>query len=457
MRSVDQPAPVNRVARWLIRPASAAIARPTTLTTLGLLLIGLSGSPTIAAAENWPCWRGPRGDGTSHEQNVPVEWNTEASKNLLWKVKTPGEGHASPIVWGDRIFLSTCVLETRTRVLVCLDSKNGDVLWKRAVIKAPLETKHNLNSYASSTPATDGESVFVTFLKVDGRTVPARNVGRPRPVTVGEIAVAAYDFNGNQKWIVYPGEFISAHGFCSSPLLFKDFVIVNGDHDGDSYLFALDRETGETVWKTPRRHQTRSYVTPLIREAAGRTQMVLSGDMCVSSYDPHDGSLHWTLEGPAEQFVASMVFDGSLFYLAAGYPTHHVMALRPDGKDDITKTHVVWHSREAKCYVPSPVVVDGFLVVADDRGTANCFDTSTGNRLWQERLGRHFSTSLVTANGLVYLQADDGIMKVIRPGPTLEVIAENVLGEFSYASPAIADGKIYLRGERHLFCIGDTD
>jgi outer membrane protein assembly factor BamB len=141
-----------------------------------------------------------------------------------------------------------------------------------------------------------------------------------------------------------------------------------------------------------------------------------------------------------------------MFYMAAGFPTHHVMGIRPDGRGNITDTHVAWHSTAAKCYVPSPVVAGSYLLVADDRGTANCFVAESGERLWQERLGSHFSASLVTAGGLVYFLADDGLVKIVRPGPTLEVVAENSLGEHSYSSPAISHGCIFIRGEGHLFC-----
>lgn len=420
-----------------------------------IVLTVIAGNGGILSAENWPGWRGPRGDGTSREQNVPVRWDGATGANIVWKVPVPGEGHASPVAWDDSIFLASCLMDAKERVLLCLDRRTGRTRWQRTVVTCPLETKHPQNSYASSTPATDGETVFVTFLEVDGSTAPARNVSKVRPITPGQMVVAAYDFDGRLKWIVRPGEFVSAHGFCSSPVLYGDLVIVNGDHDGDSYLVALKKSTGETVWKRPRRHKIRSYVTPIIREIAGRTQMVLSGSKHITSLDPRDGSEHWTIEGPTEQFVASMVDDGRLFYMAAGFPTYHVMAIRPDGSGNVTESHVAWHSTQAKCYVPSPVVVDGYLLVADDRGTANCFDTSTGERLWQGRLGRRFHASLVTAGGLVYFVADDGLTKVVKPGSELEIVAENPLGEFSYASPAISGGQLFLRGEKHLFCIGN--
>ncbi len=388
---------------------------------------------------------------------MPTRWDGPSGENIAWKVSVPGEGHSSPIVWQDRLFLTACLPDTFERILLSLDGRSGEVLWQKSVFTSPLETKHSLNSYASGTPATDGQLVFVTFLQVDGSTIPAPNVSNSRPVTPGQMVVAAYDFTGRRKWLAKPGGFVSAHGYCSNPVLHEDLVIVNGDHDGESYIVALDRLTGETVWKIDRRHQTRSYSTPVIREIDGRTQMVLSGSKCVLSLDPRNGSRHWTVEGPTEQFVGSMVYDRGLFFVAAGFPTHHVMAIRPDGLGDVTETHVAWHVQNAKCYVPSPVVVGDYLLVADDRGTANCFLTATGERLWQTRMGKQYSASLVTANGLVYFLANDGVMKVVRPGPSPEVVAENELGEYCYASPAISGGRIYIRSENHLLCIGSAD
>lgn len=407
----------------------------------------------VGRAENWPCWRGERGDGTCHETNIPTTWNGETNHNIRWKVPLPGSGHASPIVWEDKLFLVACVDAAQERVLACFHRSTGQKLWQQTVIRSPLETKHALNSFASSTPATDGKLVYVSFLEVDGHTIPAPNVGAPRPITPGRMVIAAYDFTGNQKWIARPGEFISAHGYCASPVLFEDLVIVNGDHDGDSYIIALDKDTGKTVWSTPREHKTRSYVTPLIREFAGRTQLIFSGSMSIVSLDPRTGKTLWHIEGPTEQFVASMVSDDHHVFMAAGFPTYHVMAIKPDGSGDVTSTHVAWHETNAKCYVPSPVLLDGCLIVADDRGTANCFDADTGRRYWQSRLGKHYSASLVAAGGLAYLTADDGITKLIRPGQQLEVVAENNLGEPCYSSPALSQGCLYFRAETHLICV----
>ena len=409
---------------------------------------------TQISAENWPCWRGPRGDGSVVDVNAPVSWNGETGENITWKIPVPGSGHSSPIIWEDRIFLTSCREETQERLLTCLDRESGRTIWEKTVVKSKLETRHRLNSYASGTPATDGKTVYVTFLVVDGHEIPAPNVGNTRPVTPGEIMVAAYDFNGTQLWKRTIGSFISAHGFCSSPVIYKDLLIINGDHDGESYVAALNRTTGSPVWKVPRQHKTRSYCTPLIRDVDGRTQMVLTGSLRIISLDPQTGNQHWVVEGPTEQFVSSMVFDGQKFYMTAGFPTHHVMGIRADGKGDVTTTHVAWHSKQAKCYVPSPVLVGKHLFVADDRGTANLFDTESGERIWQDRLGKHFSASLIAANGLAYFTADDGITKLVRPGAKMDVLHENSLGEYTFASPAVSNGQLFIRGEKHLFAIG---
>ena len=421
-------------------------------TLLALIVLCVS---THIGAEEWPNWRGPRGDGSSTDTNAPTEWDGATGKNIAWKTEIPGVGHSSPVIWKKKVFVTTCLEETGDRVLICLARNSGKELWRKTVVNAPLESKHQLNSRASGTPSTDGEFVYVAFLKVDGSKVPAPNVGTPRPITPGRIIVASYDMDGNEVWRRNVGSFVSAHGFCSNPVIYGDLLIVNGDHDGESYVAGLDRKTGEVVWRTDRVHKTRSYVTPIIRNVNGRDQLVMSGSKRVISLDPATGDRIWTIEGPTEQFVASMVFDGKRFFMCAGFPTYHVMAIRGDGTGDVTKTHVDWHVNNVKCYVPSPVVVGKYLLVADDRGTGNCFDTETGERHWLGRMGRHFSASLVTAGGLVYFIADDGETYLVRPGKELDVVRTNSLGESVFSSPAISDGQLFIRADKHLFCIAN--
>ena len=412
--------------------------RPLALLTLLALTHG-------ALAENWPGWRGPRGDGTSTEKSVPVKWS--GTENVLWKTPLTG-GHASPIVWGDRLFTVESVADTEGRNLVCLDRSTGKVLWRQTVVTSPLEKKHRENSHASSTPATDGQLIYVAFLDVQ------------------DMVVAAYDFSGKQQWLARPGVFKSVHGFCTSPVLHGDKVIVNGDHDGESYLAGLDKATGKTLWKVPRPNKTRSYCAPLIRQLSGRTQMILAGDKSTASYDPDTGKVHWYLKGPTEQYVASLVYNekADLLFLTAGFPQHHLLGLRHTGSGDLgdiyhqaefTHPQIAWHHTKATMvsYVPSPISEGDYFLVVGDNGHANCLLAKTGEPMWQEKIGRTHA-SLVSANGLVYFLNDDGVAYVVKPGKTYELVAENKLGEPTYASPAISDGKLYLRGDQHLFCIG---
>ncbi len=406
---------------------------------LCLVVLALSGH---VSAENWPGWRGPRGDGSSLDKNVPTKWS--GSENVAWKVPIPGIGHASPIVWGDRIFMVTCLPEADQRRLICLDRKTGQTLWMEVVLTSPLKKKHTLNSFASSTPVTDGKQVYVSFLDETN------------------MFIAAYDFEGHQTWAVRPGVFASVHGYCASPILYKNTVIINGDHDGDAYIVALDRETGTPRWKSKRENKTRSYCTPIIRHIEGRTQMLLAGSLCVASYDPDDGSRHWIIDGPTEQYVASLVYDGELIYLTCGFPQEHLMGIRPTGKGNVTDTHVVWHHRTKDAtYVPSPIVVNGYYIVADDFGRVTCYEAKSGQLQWREKLARHYSASILEANGLVYLIADQGmdrndqgVTTIVKPGPTLDIVARNILGESVHASPAVYDGQLFLRGDTHLYCIG---
>jgi len=387
-------------------------------------------------AEDWPGWRGPRGDGTSAERQVALHWDASKNEGVKWSVEIPGEGHSSPIVLGKRIFVSTALTDTQDRVLMCLDRDSGKELWRRTVLTTPLERKHRENSYASSTPATDGERVYITYL--DGL----------------DAVVAAYDLDGNQQWLVKPGQFTSVHGFSSSPVIFEDKVIINGDHDGDAWIAAVARKDGKTLWKIDRENKTRSYCTPLIRDLAGRTQMILSGSKCVASYDPRNGQRHWIIDGPTEQFVASIVYNPKhdMLFVTGGYPDHHILGVKPDGLGNITQTHIVWRTNKGVSYVPSPISEGDYFVIVSDSGVASCFHAATGQQYWNERVGPHAHSSIVSANGLVYCTTDNGATTVIKPGPTFEVVAQNAIGEPCFSSPAISDGKIFVRGAKHLFC-----
>ncbi|CAA9373738.1 MAG: hypothetical protein AVDCRST_MAG64-142, partial [uncultured Phycisphaerae bacterium] len=258
---------VSRASRPCGRFDSRETSPMRTCTLLITLVVAaLIVCPASAAdrssGSDWPMWRGPAGDGRSPEANVPTKWS--GTENVAWKTKIPGKGHSSPIVSGDWVFVTTALEEANERALLCLDRVSGKVLWQKTVVKSGLERKHQLNSYASATPATDGKLVYVSFFE------------QPK------IQLVAYDFAGNEAWRASPGTFQSVHGFCSSPVLYKDLVILNGDQDSTAYLVAYDKATGKERWRTDRPNKTRSYCTPIVAELAGKTQMVLSGSNSVA-------------------------------------------------------------------------------------------------------------------------------------------------------------------------------
>jgi len=398
-------------------------------------VILLANSANTSKAEFWANWRGPRGDGTCIEQDVPTNWDPAGA---IWKTELPGQGHASPIVWGDHVFTVTALSATKERVLLCLDRASGKILWQQTVVQGPLEQINKENSYASSTPATDGERVFVTFRVGD------------------EIVVAAHQLaSGKQLWLVRPGTHTGEWGFSNEPVLFKDKVIVDGDSKGDSFLVALRRADGKTLWRINRINKGISYSAPLIREMAGRTQLIQCGDRCVASFDPETGKQLWTVDGPSQEFVATPVYSekAGLVFVSSSWPKQILLAIRPDGNGDVTGTHVVWRDNKGASYVPSLIVAGDFLLSVNNAGVAFCYEAATGKVLWQEKLGRHHA-SPVLMGGLVFFINDNGEVNVIKPGPDFERIAKYELGEQCYASPAISNGQVFLRGFKHLFCIG---
>lgn len=398
---------------------------------LAAVVVVTGGFLAAEPEETWPGWRGPRGDGSSLDETVPLKWTTQ---DVAWKTKIPGKGHASPIVWKDDIFVVTAVEEARQ--LLCLDRKAGKVKWTRTVLAAPEEGKHHRNSFASSTPATDGERIYVSFLDRD------------------KMFVAAYDFSGKKLWAQRPGVFSSVHGYCSSPVLWKDKVIINGDHDGEAYIVALNKESGKTMWKTMRPNKTRSYCTPIIRTIEGRNQLILSGSLSVASYDPDSGRQHWVIDGPTDQFVASLVYNGEFLFMTCGFPQLHMLAIDPRGSGNVTDTHVAWRTRKDPSYVPSPASIGEYFVVVSDKGKASCLRAKDGKRMWNEKIGREHDASAVTVRGHVCFVSETGVMTVIKPEPTFTMTAANDLGEDVHASPVITRGQWLIRGLEHLYCIG---
>lgn len=399
--------------------------RPEPLAALTVFVATcLLASPALpdGTAGRWPGWRGPTGQGTS-PQSVPVRIDED---DALWSWEDPGRGHSSPIVWDDAVFVTSAV-ETE-RLLVRLDAHDGEEVWRRTVLRAPRERKHTQNSYASSTPATDGERVYVPFLGADHR-----------------VDVSAWTFDGEEAWRTSPGEFHSMHGFCSSPEIFDDLLILNLDQDAYAYIVALDRRTGEERWRTHRENEVRSYCPPTVIEVEGEPQLVLSGSETVSSYDPRTGERLWVCDGPTEQCVASVVHGEELVFVTGGYPERHFLAIDPTGRGDVTDSHLRWTAHRGVAYVPSPLHVDGRFYCVSDDGFLSALDGRTGRYAGRRRLPAGYRASLLQAGGRIYALSDRGHVTVIEPGPDLRVLDEGELGAPIYASPAVAHGRLYVR------------
>jgi outer membrane protein assembly factor BamB len=406
----------------------------TNLRFLIVTLLLLINAMSVTRGQNWPCFRGPNGDGTSVETNLPVKWDSVT--NVVWKKSVPGVGYSSPVVWNDKLFLTSALIEKQEKVLLCYNIKNGDLLWQTTMLKTTFEQKHDNNSFASGTPATDGKMIYVSFL--NGK----------------DVVVAAYDYKGNQVWLQKPGTFYSPHGYSCSPVLFEDKVIINGDSQGDSFVAALSKADGHIIWKVSHDRPAHSFSTPIIRKIAGKTQMIFCGNKEIASYDPDNGTRFWYVSGPSEDFCSSPVYDekSGLVLVSSAWPVRILVAIKPDGKGDVSKSHVVWQTRKGAYYVPSPVCSGGYMFTTMTDGKVYCLEVATGNTVWTEDMGLQYS-SPVLANGLVYMPNDEGVITVIKPGPKFGYISKNPIGEKMNASPAISNGKIYLRGYKHLFCI----
>ena len=321
---------------------------------------------------------------------------------------------------------------------MCVDRTSGKILWQETVAQGPLEKIHKENSYASSTPVTDGKRVFVTFRVGD------------------DIIVAAHELaTGKQLWRVRPGTHTGEWGFSNPPILFKNKVIIDGDSKGKSFLIALNRDDGKTLWRNNRTNKGISYSAPFIRELAGHTQLVQCGDRCVAGFDPDTGEQLWTVDGPSQEFAATPVYSetAGLVFISSSWPKTNLLAIRPDGRGNVTKTHVAWSDRKGAPYVPSMIVAGDLLLSINQGGTTFCYEAATGKVLWQEKLGRHHA-SPVLVGGLVFFINDNGQVNVIKPDREFECVATYELGESCYASPAISDGQVFVRGFQHLFCFG---
>ncbi|HJZ56719.1 MAG TPA: PQQ-binding-like beta-propeller repeat protein [Gemmataceae bacterium] len=400
-----------------------------------LLALALLFLASLSPAADWPVWRGPKGDGVITDSVVPVKWS--ATENVAWKAEVLGLGHSSPIVSAGRVFLTSFVPDTQDRVLLCFDRKDGKLLWRKTVLTAAPEQLHKNNTPASSTPAADGSHVWVTFLHGQ------------------KITVACHDFSSKQVWLKTFDGFESPHGFCGTPVLFEDLVIINGDSDGDAFLAGLDRKTGETRWKTERPNRTRSFSTPLFIEVSGKTQMVLAGSKSVAAFDPKTGKQEWVVDSATDKFAATAAFADGIVFATGTSPANTLVGIKPDGTGNLTKTHVLWSDTRGAAYVPSPLGFGKHFFVLSDNGIATLLEAKTGKVVWSERLGsRLHRASPLLINDLIYCLADDGQMFVLKAGAEFEVVGKSAIGEECHATPAVSDGQLFIRSTTHLWCIG---
>jgi outer membrane protein assembly factor BamB len=389
-----------------------------------------------APADNWPQFRGPRSQGISTETGLPVQWS--ATNNVRWKTALPGPGHSSPIIWGNRVFLTAFRKQGQGQLLaLCLEKASGKILWEREVQTGRIEPVHATNSPASPTPATDGQYLYVYF---------------------GSRGLICFDFNGKKMWEKPIGPYPIEWGSASSPIVYGDLVLLNCDTDAEDFLLAVDKRTGKTVWQTSRSNVERAWPTPLVWQVDGQDQIVINGSGGVKAYDPKDGRELWMVEGVPRWVGPTPVAAHGLLYVASNGldPENFIMAIRPGGKGNVTRTHVAWRYGKSVSSVPSPVVVGDYLYSVRNGGIMACLNAKTGALMWEQRLpaGGNYYASPVAADGKIYLLSEEGKATVVAAKPVYELLSANDMGERCMASPAISDGQIFIRSDNHLFCIG---
>jgi outer membrane protein assembly factor BamB len=433
------------------------------LVTLSLLLR----SPFAFAADNWPQFRGGAAAGVADVKGLPAEWST--TKNVAWSVPIPGRGWSSPIVWGDRVFVTTVVKDgdfenpakglyfggerkvpsdVHRWMVYCLDAKTGKVLWEKlAHQEAPKNSVHVKNTYASETPVTDGERVYAYF---------------------GHVGLFCYDMAGKEVWSKKWGSFKTRFGWgpAASPVLYKNRVYVINDNEEKSFLAAIDTKTGDEIWHVDRDEKS-NWATPFVWENPQRTEIVTPGTGKVRSYDL-DGKLLWELSGMSMISIPTPSSGSGQLYVSSGHVVFGnlwpVYAIRPGASGDITlkdgetsNSFIAWSHKKAGPYHPSPVVYDGRLYVLNDRGFLACYDAVTGKEIYEkQRLGGGaFTASPWVADGKIFCLSEDGDTFVVQAGPEFKLVGKNRLEEMCMATPAIAQGSIFIRTLTKLYRIGN--
>jgi outer membrane protein assembly factor BamB len=444
-----------------------AIVLTTSLSTSGLAAAAGESEP-----DTWPQFRGPGGLAIATDAGVPHTFS--ASENVVWKTAIEGLGHSSPIVWGHRVFLTTAIEgdvvpgaaapthtfsgeefkhpdavgadRAHTFKVIAVDAQTGRVLWSQVAFEGRVyDDRHKASSYASPTPVTDGQRVYAYF---------------------GSEGIFAYDLDGKLVWSRDIGDIKSVGlGIGTSPVLFGDALIVQADEDsGDqSFIIALDRRTGEPLWRKPRAVQA-SWSTPLV-VTGEQPQLVTSGNELIISYDPRNGEELWRARGLDSNAIHVPLLvsrpDGDLVIVSAGYPQKVVKAFRLDQRGDSTAKDdaAVWTYAKGTAYVPTNLLYAGHLYLLNDSGILTCLDAATGDVLYEGGRppeGGRYTASPIVVDGQILLVNGDGDAHFVRAGPVFEVLSTGTIDERVYATPAVAGGRLFLRGERHLFAIDDA-
>lgn len=436
--------------------------------TLYILCLVLLGPLSFASAESdWPQWRGPDGSGISDEKGLPEVWS--AGQNVEWKTALPGRGHSSPVVWGNRVFLTTSIegpvvpgaaavqhigwkgepnyvhpdsvgadREWTLKVL-CIEASTGKLLWERTAYQGRVhDARHRKNSYASGTPATDGKQVYALF-DAEG--------------------LYCYDFSGKLVWQASLGKIAKGGmGYGMSPVLFDQLVILQCDQElGEgSFIAALDKRTGKEVWRTSRSNR-RTWATPLLVREGSRWEIVTSGAELVIAYDPLSGQELWRCKGVVSHAIPSAVAGHGMAFFSAGSQAKRAFAVRLGGSGDLTDSaSIVWKYDKGTAYVPSPILYGDYLYLMTDKGLVTCLDARTGQLQYEGGrvpIPANFTASPVAYEGKILLLSEDGDAFVLKAGPKHEILSTHSMGEPIYASPAISRGRIFIRSEKSLFCI----
>lgn len=404
-----------------------------------LLLSVLAVACDALEAGNWPQWRGPKGTGVSDEKDLPSEWS--GTKNVKWKAPLFGAGVSAPVVWENHILLTASDGREQDRLhVLCYHRDNGRLLWHTRLFGSVANPQSMFppGGMAVPTIATNGRYLYALF---------------------GTGDLACLDFAGKPVWIrslaQEYGPFMNRWGMAASPVLLDDLLIVQVDHWSKSYLLAVDANSGGTRWKKDRDASV-NWSTPIVAHVKGKPQIICLGTYKANGYDPQTGEELWTVHGLRMQTIPSPVLAGDVLFAVSGRKGN-TLAIKLDGsRGDLTESHVLWKSPRGASYITSPVTVDGlYFLVDDSSGIATCLDAATGEVHWQQRLGGQHRASPLAADGKVYFVSLDGVVTVVKASGEFELISKNKMDESIVASPAVSNGQLFIRGDKHLYCIGE--